>query len=327
MNPDGTCETQVTSGMAPVSPPSWQPLASASPADPLRCAAVTLTGTVEVSADHPALDEDRIYVYRGVIANNGNVASDPLHFFTTTSTSPFLYVSGTASTGECMLGVDVSCSLPAIPPGGSAEVEIRFHAYDSGVFPLELEVEGMGQTPDGDLSDNVDYQYRRYPSCEISTQNGSTIRAPGGDDLICGTIGRDRIFAGFGDDRVFGGFGHDVVHAGAGFDEVDGGGGTDYVYGEGDADKVHGGFGDDVLIGGNGNDVLWGDAGGDYLKGGPGADRFLAGYGNDLIDSRDGRTEHVYCGYGDDRVEADLRDIVGTDCEKVVRGRAQAKRK
>ena len=66
-------------------------------------------------------------------------------------------------------------------------------------------------------------------------------------------------------------------------------------------------------------DILWGDFGGDYLKGGAGVDRFFGGYGNDLIDSRDGLTEHVYCGDGTDRVEADLRDIVNSDCEKVVR--------
>ena len=65
-------------------------------------------------------------------------------------------------------------------------------------------------------------------------------------------------------------------------------------------------------------DLLWGDSGGDFLKGGPGADRFFGGYGNDLIDSRDGVTEHVYCGEGTDRAEADLRDILH-NCEKVVR--------
>jgi hypothetical protein len=72
-------------------------------------------------------------------------------------------------------------------------------------------------------------------------------------------------------------------------------------------------------------ELLWGDFGGDYLKGGPGIDRFFGGDGNDLIDSRDGLTEHVYCGSGIDRVEADLRDIVSTDCEKVVRRSAHAR--
>ena len=86
----------------------------------------------------------------------------------------------------------------------------------------------------------------------------------------------------------------------------------------GGADKLYGDVGDDFLIGGVGNDILWGGGGGDNLRGGPGADRFLAGYGNDLIDSRDGLTEHVYCGDGNDRVEADFRDIVHA-CEKVIR--------
>ena len=61
-------------------------------------------------------------------------------------------------------------------------------------------------------------------------------------------------------------------------------------------------------------------------KGGPGADRFFGGGGNDVIDSRDGLMEHVYCGFGDhDVVRADLRDIVNSDCEKVVRAPAQAR--
>ncbi|HYX76176.1 MAG TPA: hypothetical protein VE757_03270, partial [Gaiellaceae bacterium] len=37
-----------------------------------------------------------------------------------------------------------------------------------------------------------------------------------------------------------------------------------------------------------------------FLQGGPGEDRFVGGYGNDLINSRDGLTEHVYCGEGKD---------------------------
>jgi len=54
------------------------------------------------------------------------------------------------------------------------------------------------------------------------------------------------------------------------------------------------------------------------VNGGPGADRFFGGYGNDVIDSRDGLREHVYCGPGTDTVKADPRDVV-TDCEHVTR--------
>jgi RTX calcium-binding nonapeptide repeat (4 copies)/WD40-like Beta Propeller Repeat/Domain of unknown function DUF11 len=317
MNSDGSCETQLTSGS--VSSPTWQARGSVPSADPLRCAALSLTGTLDASTDRPALDDARIYVYRGTITNNGNVASDPLHLATTPESGPFFYDSAAVSSGDCTFRADVSCTLQPLAPGASATVELRFQTFNSGTFPLEVEVAEAGQTPDGDLSDNVDEQYRRFPFCDISTQEGSTIRATGADDLICGTIGRDVISAGGGNDQVFGGLGHDTIHAGTGDDQVDGGGGTDYVYGEGGPDKLHGSFGDDVLIGGKGNDILRGDAGGDYLKGGPGVDRFFGGYGNDVIDSRDGLAEHVYCGDGTDRVLADKRDIVSSDCEKVVR--------
>jgi Tol biopolymer transport system component len=323
MNADGTCQTRLTSAAAAVSSPNWQS-AEVPPADPLRCAALSLSGTLTAATDHPALDDTRIYIYQATITNNGNVGSDPLEFATSADAGPFTYVSATASGGDCKLGVGVSCSLPPLAPGASATVELRFNAFVGGTYPVDASVAGTGQTPDGDLSDNVDYQYRRFPFCEISTQDGSTIRAGGDDDLICGTDGRDSIFAGGGNDRVSAGLGQDTIHAGTGGDQVDGGSGTDYVYGEPGADKLHGGNGDDVLLGGGGNDVLWGDAGGDYLKAGAGVDRFFGGYGNDLIDSRDGVTEHVYCGEGTDRVEADLRDIVH-DCEKVVRRPAQAR--
>jgi Ca2+-binding RTX toxin-like protein len=317
MNQDGTCETQLTALPTPVSQPSWQALATGGPTSPLKCAALSITGSLDVARDHPALDDTRVYLYHGVVANNGNVTSDPLRLVTADE-SPFSYISANVSNGGCSFGARVSCTLPALPPGGTVEVEFRFNAFVTGTFEIEPEVEATGNTPDGDASDNADEQYRTFPFCEISTQHGSTLRAGGDDDLICGTVGPDVIFAGGGKDRVFGGDGHNVIHGGPDEDEIQGGGGTDIVYGDSGRDRIHGSNGDDVLIGGGGPDLLWGDNGGDFLKGGPGADRFFGGYGNDLIDSRDGVTEHVYCGEGRDRVEADLRDIVH-DCEKVVR--------
>jgi len=318
MNADGSCQTQLSSASAAVSSPSWQ-ATNVPPADPLRCAALSLSGTLTAATDHPALDDVRVYIYRATITNNGNVGSDPLQLATSADSGPFAYISATASGGACKLGADISCSLPPLAPGASATVELRFNAFVSGAFVLDSHVAGTGQTRDGDLSDNTDYQYRRFPFCEISTQSGSTIRAGGDDDVICGTVGRDAIFAAGGNDRITSGLGHDTIHAGTGDDQVESGEGTDYVYGERGADRLHGGAGDDVLVGGDGKDALWGDAGGDFLKGGPGEDRFFGGYGNDRIDSRDGLTEHVYCGEGKDTVQADWRDIVSQDCEKVIR--------
>jgi len=324
MNADGTCETQLTANTADVLQPTWQALAVTPASEPLKCAALSIAGSLDVETDHPALDDSRIYIYRATIANNGNVTSDPLRFVTADE-SPFSYVSAAASSGTCTIGARASCTLPALAAGGTVDITLRFNVFPPGTFPIEGEVDANGATPDGDLSDNVDERSRVFPFCEISTQNGSTLRAGSDDDLICGTVGPDLIFAGAGNDRVFGGDGHNVIHGGAGDDEVQGGGGTDIVHGDSGRDRIHGNNGNDVLLGGAGNDSLWGDSGGDYLKGGPGVDRFFGGYGNDLIDSRDGLTEHVYCGPGTDRVEADLRDIVSTDCEKVVRRSAQAR--
>jgi Tol biopolymer transport system component len=324
MNADGTCETQVTTSSADVVQPSWQALAVATASDPLKCAAISIAGSLDVETDKPALDDTRVYLYRATVTNNGDVTSDPLKFVTSDE-SPFSYLSAVAASGSCAIAVAASCTLPPLPPGGAVEITLRFNVFPAGTFPIEGEVDATGQTPDGDLSDNVDEHYRAFPFCEIASQQGSTLRAGPDDDLICGTVGPDKIFAGEGNDRVLAGEGRDIVHGGAGNDEVFGGGGTDFVYGESGRDRIHGENGDDVLIGGSGNDILWGDSGGDYLKGGPGVDRFFGGYGNDVIDSRDGLTEHVYCGEGKDRVEADLRDIVSTDCEKVVRKPAQAR--
>jgi hypothetical protein len=52
------------------------------------------------------------------------------------------------------------------------------------------------------------------------------------------------------------------------------------------------------------------------IVGGPGADRIRAGLRNDRIDVRDGETDVVSCGKGNDRVAADPGDTV-RGCERV----------
>jgi Subtilase family/WD40-like Beta Propeller Repeat/RTX calcium-binding nonapeptide repeat (4 copies)/Domain of unknown function DUF11 len=78
-------------------------------------------------------------------------------------------------------------------------------------------------------------------------------------------------------------------------------GGNDVLFGFGGADRLLGGAGDDVLDGGAGRDVL---------DGGPGAD---------VLKARDGAVDAVRCGAGRDRVEADRKDRVARDCERVAR--------
>ena len=75
-------------------------------------------------------------------------------------------------------------------------------------------------------------------------------------------------------------------------------------------DSVPGSSGADLLCGLRGEDKIHGGAGRDRLFGEEGDDRFLA---------RDGEFDVVGCGPGSDTVFADRQDLVGRDCERVVR--------
>jgi Ca2+-binding RTX toxin-like protein len=98
-------------------------------------------------------------------------------------------------------------------------------------------------------------------ACTISGQG--YIAGTSGDDVICGSINRDRISAGGGNDTVFGGTGKDVLQGRNGNDTLIGGPGVDRVTGAtGDdildvADNAPG----DTALGGAGADTAYSDAG------------------------------------------------------------------
>ena len=69
---------------------------------------------------------------------------------------------------------------------------------------------------------------------------------------------------------VLGAGGDDLLVGGAGADRLLGGPGNDILVGNAGADALHGGPGDDTLMGGPGNDLLIGGPGKDTLGGGPG---------------------------------------------------------
>lgn len=77
--------------------------------------------------------------------------------------------------------------------------------------------------------------------------------------------------------------------------------------------------GRDVLRGSSRSDVICGFRGNDVIVGGPGKDRIFGEEGNDTIFARDGTFDVVGCGSGRDTVYADRVDLVGNDCERVVR--------
>jgi Tol biopolymer transport system component len=75
----------------------------------------------------------------------------------------------------------------------------------------------------------------------------------------------------------------------------------------------------DRLGGSTGRDLLCGLGGRDRLRGGRGEDRLFGAGGDDRIEARDGAFDVVGCGPGRDSVVADRRDLVGEDCERVLR--------
>jgi len=85
--------------------------------------------------------------------------------------------------------------------------------------------------------------------------------------------------------------------------------GADLLRGTPRADKLYGKAGDDRLFGLAGDDLLVGAGGRDLLDGGPGKDRLLA---------RDGASDSVRCGAGQDTAVVDNRDRVASSCETVL---------
>jgi hypothetical protein len=74
------------------------------------------------------------------------------------------------------------------------------------------------------------------------------------------------------------------------------------------------------VAGGAGTNDLSGNGGGDCLDlTGDANERASAGDGDDIIFARDGNGDDIFCGAGDDTVDADEEDRVAADCELVIR--------
>lgn len=98
----------------------------------------------------------------------------------------------------------------------------------------------------------------------------------------------------------------------------------DALAGTGDSEVLRGsevgerlsGFGGvDEIQGLSGNDFLSGGGGRDDLYGGPGQDLMLGGAGDDFIEAKDGSTDYIDCGPGEDTVSVDAEDHVSANCE------------
>ncbi|WP_245283764.1 calcium-binding protein [Bradyrhizobium sp. URHD0069] len=109
----------------------------------------------------------------------------------------------------------------------------------------------------------------------------------GGDDILSGGAGNDRIYSGLGEDRIDGGADNDSLYGEAGDDLIFGGSGNDIVDGGADDDVIFGDAGNDTLMGGLGNDVIKGGADNDTFvvqATGDGRDSYDGGDGIDTLD-------------------------------------------
>ena len=139
--------------------------------------------------------------------------------------------------------------------------------------------------------------------------NNPTTGFVGGDDVLYGGAGNDRLNGLLGDDLLYGEDGNDIMAGGDGDDILFGGAGDDIMTGDfgratyGDGTVVV--QGDDYLDGGDGNDEIYGDGGDDTLLGGTGADILYGDgadpsmQGDDILDGGDGN-DQLYAGGGAD---------------------------
>lgn len=157
---------------------------------------------------------------------------------------------------------------------------------------------------------------------------------PGGDDVIDGGAGDDRIQAGEGDDVVIGGTGNDRLNGGHDHDVINGGDGDDTIFGDAPeggiagvnftflvSDEAEAG-GNDVIDAGSGNDLVAGGGGDDVIYGGTGND-ILNGRGqNFAIDESDQDVDYIDGGDGDDQIVGDDGNdtLLGGEGSDVVRG-------
>lgn len=156
----------------------------------------------------------------------------------------------------------------------------------------------------GGEADFADYSDRTAP-LSLSIDDKANDGEAGEGDNIDGKI--EVIVGGSGADHIGGNGKNNTLYGGDGDDTMDGGAGDDYLEGGSGADRMAGGSGNDSLLGGGGKD---------HLVGGPGGDRLFGQNGNDLFYSKDGESDSLEGGDGNDRYNGDsieeLLSVEGT---------------
>ena len=159
---------------------------------------------------------------------------------------------------------------------------------------------------------------------DVVELNYGPARAYGGDgpDVLSGNKGRVRLSGGPDDDtiqtfrgaraRLSGDTGDDRLFGTLGFQALRGGAGDDRLQGSMSGDALDGGAGADTLIGDRARTYRYQAQerpGRDRLVGGPGVDELYAGPEDDTLLSRDGTTDTVDGGSGEDRARVDPVDL------------------
>ncbi|QNN64238.1 calcium-binding protein [Sphingomonas rhizophila] len=189
----------------------------------------------------------------------------------------------------------------------------------------------------------------------VTWNYAQTFNAAGGDDIVIGGNGNDKIEGGEGDDLLAGNGGNDTLSGGAGYDLADyteatsgvtvnlaiagvqatGGAGTDTLISIEDLDGsayadvltgndvdnfIYGMGGDDTIVGGGGNDWLSGGAGNDTLDGGSGFDAAsYAGASSAVTVSLAKSGPQVTGGAGTDTL-LNIEDLYGSSFDDVLTG-------
>ena len=178
---------------------------------------------------------------------------------------------------------------------------------------------GGGEAGEGDTLTNVENVAAGSGNDTITGGAGANALSGGaGNDHLNGAGGSDALSGGSGDDALDGGSGGDTLDGGAGVDTADYSARTNPVTAtfDGVANDGEAGEGDNVL---DNVEVVEGGSGGDNLTGSDRSHTFHGNGGDDTIVARDGATDTITCGAGNDTVTADAFDDVAADCEVVAR--------
>ena len=154
----------------------------------------------------------------------------------------------------------------------------------------------------------------------LDADQGNTINAGAGADLVLAGTGADLVHGDAGDDLIYGLAGADALYGDAGADTIYGDGSTTVGFLTSTPLTQHG---DDLISGGEGNDRLVGEGGSDVLLGGAGNDQLVGdqdravldvavhgddfldgGLGNDLLVGFGGN-DTLYGGEGNDQLNGD----------------------